>query len=192
MRIISGQARGKRLTTFTGGTIRPTPDKVRGAVFSILFSRIGSMEGKRVLDLFAGSGAMGLEALSRGAASALLVDQSPQSAKVVVSNLRHCGFEDRAALMRAEVLAALPRLAKENVFDLIFLDPPYGQGLVDQVVGRISELKLLRPGGVVCAEAARQDEVSDTVGDLVQVDHRTYGATAVYLFMYPEPGNSLR
>jgi 16S rRNA (guanine(966)-N(2))-methyltransferase RsmD len=186
VRIISGSARGRHLAVFSGREIRPTPDRVREAIFSSLFSRLGPLEGKKVLDLFAGTGAMALEALSRGAGRAVLVDQGTQAARVIPANIRTCGLGDRAVFRHADTLRELPRLAAEGPFDLIFLDPPYGRGLVPQVVAVVAELGLLAPAGLVCAEAARQDEVPEEIGGLRRIDRRLYGSTAVHFFSYPE------
>jgi len=179
-------ARGKKLATFTGSAIRPTPDRVREAIFSSLFSRLGTWQGKRVLDLFAGSGAMGLEALSRGAKECIFVDQGSQSAQIVPANLRSCGLERQARLIRMDVLAALPQLSGKESFDVIFLDPPYGKGLVNQTLNALSDLKLLAPDGIICAEAAKSDEVSDQAGDLCKINSRHYGSTSVYFFSCPQ------
>lgn len=187
MRIISGSARGKRLATFSGGDIRPTPDRVREAIFSMLYSRLGGLEGSTVLDLFAGTGAMGLEALSRGARRAVLVDQGQQSARIIPANLKACALQERASHVRGDVQKTLPRLAAEGPYDLIFLDPPYGRDLVPKVLTLISELKLLAAGGVVCAEADRQDAVPAVVGELVRMEQRCYGSTAIHLFTQSEP-----
>lgn len=186
MRIISGSARGKRLAPLSGSDIRPTPDRVREALFSVLGSRFGSLEGVTVLDLFAGSGAMALEALSRGAATAVLVDQGAQAARVIPANIRACAMEMRATFIRADVLKTLPRLAQGPAFDLVFLDPPYGMGLVPPVVAAVAELGLLAPGGLLCAETARRDELPEAIGPLKRIDLRQYGSTAVHLFSHPE------
>lgn len=188
VRIISGSAKGKRLAAFPGGTIRPTPDRVREAIFSILYSRVGSLEGKKVLDLFAGTGAMALEALSRGCRRAVLVDQSHQAARIIPANLKTCGFEEQATTyIRADVLQILPRLKHDGPFDLIFLDPPYGRDLVPMIVKSLFDLELLAPGGIVCAESARDDAVPETIGELARVDVRHYGSTSIHLFTRPEP-----
>jgi len=187
VRVISGSAKGKRLAAFPGGTIRPTPDRVREALFSILTSRMGSLEGKTALDLFAGTGAMALEALSRGCRRAVLVDQGAQAVRIISSNLKTCGFEELATLVRGDVLQVLPRLKGEGPFDLIFLDPPYGRDLVPKVVKSVSDLGLLTSEGILCAESAREDAVPETIGALVRFDQRHYGSTSIHLFTLPEP-----
>ncbi len=186
MRIISGSAKGKRLVTFPDRGIRPTPDRVREAIFSILYSRLGALEGRKVLDLFAGTGAMGIEALSRGASRGWLVDQGAQAAGVISSNLKICCLEERATFIRSGVLQTLSRLEREKPFDLIFLDPPYGKGLVQKVVAALADSEFLAPEGIICAESASQDDIPGAIGGLVRIDKRCYGSTAVHFFAYPE------
>jgi 16S rRNA (guanine(966)-N(2))-methyltransferase RsmD len=183
LRIISGIAKGKRLTGFSGLEIRPTSDRVREALFSILNSRYGNLEGKRVLDLYAGTGAMAIEALSRGAALATLVDQGEQSAKIIPSNLKTSGLASRATLIRSGVLKALPALSP---CDLIFLDPPYGKGLVPQTIEALSEFDLLGAEGMICAEAAQDDPVPETIGRFRRIEERRYGSTVLHLFTHCE------
>jgi len=192
VRIISGSARGKRLSPLSGSDIRPTPDRVREALFSMLASRLGSFEGLRVLDLFAGSGALALEALSRGAETAFLVDQGAQAARVIPANIRACAMESRATFLRSGVLQALPRLQGGQVFDLIILDPPYGQELVAPVLVAVAKLGLLAPEGLVCAETDRRDPLPDTIGTLERVVLRQYGSTTIHLFSPPEAEASTR
>jgi 16S rRNA (guanine(966)-N(2))-methyltransferase RsmD len=182
LRIISGSARGTHLTTFSGKTIRPTPDRVREAVFSILTSRLDSLAGCKVLDLYAGTGAMAIEALSRGAAAAWLVDKGEQAARIIPSNLKACHMLERAQYLHMPVAAAIARLAAQRPFDLISLDPPYHQGLVPQTLQAISDLQLLAPTGLVVAEAASSDAVAAEYGTLERIVERRYGTVAVHLF----------
>jgi 16S rRNA (guanine966-N2)-methyltransferase len=188
VRIISGQARGRKLALLTGIDIRPTPDRVREALFSIVLSRLGTLTDITVLDLFAGSGAMGLEALSRGAAHALFIDQGPQAAKVLTANIKACSFEERGEFRRGEVIATLPRLAPRT-FDLIFADPPYQSGLAEKTLHAISRLPLLATCGLFCAETSAEEELPDRAGDLLLIDHRRYGSTAVHLYAHATEGD---
>ncbi|MBE0595881.1 MAG: 16S rRNA (guanine(966)-N(2))-methyltransferase RsmD [Desulfuromonadales bacterium] len=182
MRIISGTAKGRKLASFSGQQIRPTSDRVREAIFSMLLSRLGSFEGRAVLDLYAGTGAMAIEALSRGAARAVLVDPESQATQLIRSNLQTCGFDQKGHHLRSTVEAALPRLSAES-FDLIFADPPYGQGLAAATLQFLSEQELLMPGGLLCIETARGEELPATAGPLERHDWRRYGATAVHLYL---------
>jgi 16S rRNA (guanine(966)-N(2))-methyltransferase RsmD len=182
VRIISGTARGVRLATFPGGTIRPTPDRVREAVFSILTSRLGGYSGRKVLDLFSGTGAMAIEALSRGAARAWLVDNGPLAAKIIPGNLCACRLQQQAELLRMPVADAIRQLAHNGPFDLIFLDPPYGQGLAPSTLHQIEAQRLLAPNGLIVAETASRDEMPEAVGNLMRIDERRYGTVNIHLY----------
>ena len=157
MRIISGSAKGRRLTSLPGLDVRPTSDKVKEAVFSAIQFDI---EGRRFLDLFAGSGQMGLEALSRGAASAVFVDSSQESLKVLKENVAACKFEDRSKIVRSDALSYLTMT--NETFDIAFLDPPYKAGLLDKSLILLSE-KMSNYGIIICehpSEVSLPDEVA--------------------------------
>ncbi|RME32514.1 MAG: 16S rRNA (guanine(966)-N(2))-methyltransferase RsmD [Deltaproteobacteria bacterium] len=159
MRIISGSARGHRLATFRGKDIRPTPDRVREAVFNMLTSRLGPLEGLQVLDLFAGSGGMGLEALSRGAGYAVFVDASREAADLTQRNLKHCRLEKRARVVRSDAQAALVALAGQT-FDLVFMDPPYHSGLATQLLPQLVAKGLLSPRAFVVVETDKKETMT--------------------------------
>ena len=183
MRIGGGTARGKLLAPLTGVEIRPTPDKVRQALFNILRSRFGSLQGLRVLDLFAGSGALAIEALSLGAKEAVLVDQSRQAAALIQKNLHACRVGDRAQFLQCDGLKALTQL--RGPFDIVFLDPPYQQGLQQKALERLSQGTLLAAEGLVCAESARTEELPDCAGLLQRETTRYYGSTALHFYSLP-------
>ena len=181
MRIISGTARGRQLAAFSGKDIRPTPDRVREAIFSILTSRFGSFCDLKVLELFAGSGAQALEALSRGAESAVLVDSGSIAAKTITENIKGCRFESSARFIQQDVFKALPQLISSAPFDLILLDPPYGQNLLSQAIEKIEHLNLLGENGIICAESAKDEELSD-FGTLKLTESRVYGSSRIHLY----------
>lgn len=183
MRITGGTARGKLLAPLSGLDIRPTPDKVRQALFNILRSRFGPLNDRRILDLFSGSGALAIEALSRGAREAVLIDQGRQAAGVIPKNLQDCRVSERARFFPGDVLATLPRLA--TAFDIIFLDPPYGQGLQQQTLELISRFQLLAQDGIICAEAARNEDLPERAGQLQRESTRIYGSTALHFYSQP-------
>ncbi|MDO3379994.1 16S rRNA (guanine(966)-N(2))-methyltransferase RsmD [Geoalkalibacter halelectricus] len=191
MRIISGAARGTRLATFSGKDIRPTSDRVREAIFSILYSRMGEFTGKRVLDLYAGTGALALEALSRGAQSAVLIDADRQAVRTIEANSRNCRLTQRIRILCGDVVTLTSRLTQEQPFDLIFIDPPYAKGLVERTLKNIADFSLLAPGGLLCAETSSREEVPATIVGtatrLVLADKRTYGSTSVHFFSHPDP-----
>lgn len=182
MRIISGRARGKKLVEFAGARVRPTADRVREALFSILTSRLGSLHGCKVLDLFAGTGALALEALSRGAQSAILVEAHPESLKIIQTNIDGCRMPDCAQVLRGELPAALTLTVKSGPFDLIFLDPPYAQGLAQATLPRIAALELLSARGIVIVETEKGEVLSEQIGSLIQTVQRHYGVSTITLF----------
>jgi len=181
VRIISGTARGTQLATFTGTEIRPTSDRVRGAIFSILTSRIGSFNGLKVLDIFAGTGAMGLEALSRSATEAVFIDKGRQAKQLIETNCKRCKLEHHARIISDCAQTALPRLHGQQ-FDVIFMDPPYNKDLIPQIIQLIEHYDLMADGGIICAEEDKKAEVAEQIGSVVQLQQRNYGNTTIYLF----------
>lgn len=180
MRIISGKARGHRLATFKGKEVRPTPDRVREAVFNMLTSRVGPLEGMRVLDLFAGSGAMGIEALSRGAQWAVFVDAGREAADLIRRNLQHCRLENQARLVHSDAKFALAGLAGEK-FDLVFLDPPYHSGLAAQLLPELLSKNLLAAKAWVVVETDRREESTRLPGGLRRALDRCFGRIRIEL-----------
>lgn len=190
MRIIGGTARGRQLATFTGRQVRPTPDRVREALFNILFSRRGSLAGLRALDLFAGTGALGIEALSHGARHVWFVDQSRQAVQLIRENLRRCAFQPRATVIERDLWPSLPALAEDGPFDLILADPPYGQELGLRLLTEVDAHALLAGDGLLCLETAAADPLPDRAGALIRVDERRYGRTAFHLYERPVEATS--
>jgi 16S rRNA (guanine966-N2)-methyltransferase len=179
MRIISGEARGRRLRAPRGDATRPTADRVRQALFDVL----GDPGGLAVLDLFAGTGALGLEALSRGAARAVFVEQAEPAARIVRENVGALGYGERARIIRLEVRRALRLLAKEEArFDWVFLDPPYASGEGEAALAALGESALVRAGGLVIAEHDRRRQPAPRYGVLALDDRRRWGQTEVSLY----------
>lgn len=190
MRIIGGSARGRRMAAPKGSAIRPTADRVREALFNILPREL---EGFRVLDLFAGSGSLSLEALSRGAECALLVDESAAAAKLIRRNVDALGFTERARIWTHPVGKALSRLADEGaVYDTIFLDPPYDGGWVGRTLARIARAGTLQVDGVAVAEHSSRERVEEQYGPLARRDRRQYGDTVLSFFGIDNQGQVLR
>jgi 16S rRNA (guanine966-N2)-methyltransferase len=180
MRVIGGKAKGRRLAVPKGGTVRPTADRIKEALFNILPRDFSKM---RVLELFAGTGSLSIEALSRGAESALLVEASESSARVIRQNLQRLEFKDRAQVWTMPVWRALRSLAKQaESFDLIFLDPPYDKTLVGNSLELIARCVRLNPGGVVVAEHSVREVVQSSYGSLSLNDQRRYGDTLLSFF----------
>lgn len=152
MRVITGTARGRRLKELSGMDTRPTTDKVKESMFNIVQFDI---EGRRVLDLFGGTGQLGIECLSRGAASAAFVDLRKEAAALIRENLALCGLADRARVVQGDYLGFLTRCGEK--FDLIFLDPPYGGGLLEKALETIAAIDILSENGImICESAAEQ------------------------------------
>jgi 16S rRNA (guanine966-N2)-methyltransferase len=169
VRIIAGQWRGRPLRAPAGEATRPTADRVREALFSMLASRVGSFEGLQVADLFAGSGALGLEALSRGAAHCVFVENDRRAVDSIRANIAALGASGEV-LARSAEHAALPRPA-----DLAFLDPPYGSGLAPAVLAKLA----IAPGGWVSVETGRGEAVA---AEGYEVDsERSYGKARITL-----------
>src|SRR5258708_18331388 len=155
MRVISGKWRGRVLEAPPGSATRPTADRVRETLFSMLASRLGSFEGLSVADLFAGSGALGFEALSRGAAAATFVEQDSKAAAAIRRNAGKLGVSDRVRILGGSALA-LPR---SGAFDLILADPPYALGSGSAVVAALLNADWLAAGGWMSIETARGDKI---------------------------------
>ena len=179
MRVVTGTARGRKLKTPSGRQTRPTLAAVKEAVFSAIQFE---MEGARVLDLFAGSGQMGIEALSRGAVLGVFVDQSEECRQVIKENLKSTGLEQSARLYCADVSAWL-RGCRET-FDFVFIDPPYESAMVPKVLKQVSGM--LRPGGAVFCESANEEALPQTVENLEKAREYHFGKTKVTRYEYSE------
>lgn len=155
MKVITGSTRGKRLVTPEGLDTRPTTDRVKESVFNIVQFHV---PGARVLDLFAGSGQMGIEALSRGAVFCVFADKDKQAQKAIGTNLKNTGFAGQSRVFAGDSFAALESLRDEK-FDLIFLDPPYGGQMLNAALKKICLFDNLRSGGIIICESAQKDEI---------------------------------
>ena len=181
MRVITGSARGRRLKELEGMETRPTTDRVKEGLFSIIQFDI---EGRRVLDLFAGTGQLGIECLSRGAASAVFVDRRADAVKLIRENVALCKLEDRAKIRQGE---ALPYLRSGEKFDIVFLDPPYASGLLAQALTDIAAFDICRAHGIIIAESA-----ADTVLPAMPSPYalyREYRYGKIKLTVYHRGGN---
>jgi len=179
MRIVAGRLRGRGLASPADLTIRPTSDRTRGAVFNILAHGAAAMalEGVRVIDLFAGSGALGLEAISRGAAYALFVDDSADARGLIRENVEALGLTGCTRIFRRDATDLGPA-SQLGQFGLAFLDPPYGKGLADTALQSLLAGGWLTPGAVVVVEE-REGVAVALPPALQRIDHRVYGDTQV-------------
>jgi 16S rRNA (guanine966-N2)-methyltransferase len=193
VRIIAGSLRGRRIRAPRGQATRPTSDRVRQAIFDILGP---PPEDARVLDLYAGAGGLGLEALSRGAAGAVFVEARGEACACLVENARSLGLGERAVVLRGDARTALDRVPAQTQvpapFHWIFADPPYAAGAAgetDQVLDRLGGTPaLLAPGGLVILEHSRRQDPGDAHGALHRVDQRRWGDTAVSFYAVPATG----
>ena len=178
MRIIAGQFRGRPLQAPAGSATRPTADRVREALFSMLASRLGSFEGLRVADLYAGSGALGLESISRGAAHASFVENDSKAQAAIRANAAKLGASDTRVIGGSAL--SLPR---SDPFDLIFADPPYAPGSGSAVVKAVADAEWLAPGGWMAVETDRREPV-DPLNYSLEVERET-GRARITLLRRP-------
>ncbi len=162
MRVISGSARGLKLNAPEGLSTRPTTDRIKESLFNIISF---DLYESRFLDLFSGSGGIGIEALSRGASKAVFVDHAQSSIKVISSNIEKARFADRAEILCMKADAAAAMLGRRGeVFDIIFMDPPYGKGLTDSTLYSILKAGILAPDGLIIAEQSKQEDIPEAEG----------------------------
>ncbi|SFV36426.1 16S rRNA (guanine966-N2)-methyltransferase [Devosia crocina] len=187
MRIVAGKYRGKQINSPADDAIRPTADRVRESMFNILGSRIGPVfEGKRVLDLFAGTGALGLEALSRGAAHVTFVDIGAEARGLIRDHIQAFGVAGITKLLRRDA-TGLGTPGTFGQFDLVFLDPPYGQGLGERALAELAGNGWLKPGATLVWEESVAANVTIPNGFTLE-DTREYGAAAVRFLQFESIG----
>ena len=154
MRIITGSAKGKKLATLEGDATRPTSERIKGAIFSSIQFEV---ENRRVLDLFAGSGQMGLEALSRGAERATFIDSSREAMEIVKKNSRDCGFFDRSHFLVSDFRNYIRKASGRESFDLVFIDPPYEMKCCAEAAALLARAELVIPGALVVLESGEEE-----------------------------------
>ena len=188
MRVIAGQARGTKLTEFQGSQVRPTLDQVRETLFNILGH---NLSGEYFLDWFAGSGAIGIEALSRGAEKVVWVENNRQSQNLIYANLKKCRFWDgenesscvRWKLLKMDALQALPVLEKSSLtFDIIYVDPPFVNNLYKEHLITISRSQLLKTSSLVVVEHNKKNNLENLYGKLSLADQRQAGDTSLSFY----------
>ncbi len=174
MRVITGSARGRRLKTLEGESVRPTTDKVKESIFNIIQFDV---EGSRVLDMFAGCGQLGIEALSRGASAAVFVDSSRASISVTEENLAHTGFRSISKTVLGDSLSYLDRTSE--VFDIAFLDPPYKAGLMEDAIERVR--LHIADGGIIVCETAAEEVLPENIEGFTSKRYK-YGKIALTVY----------
>ena len=177
MRVITGTAKGRRLQTLEGDDIRPTADKVKGAIFnSIQFD----IEGRTVLDVFAGSGQLGIEALSRGAKKAVFTDLNRNAIRVITDNLKLCKLDDMAVVFNGDGLSFM-KTTRER-FDIVFIDPPYNKGLALKALKLCPEI--MNEGGIIVCETAYDEELPESIGNYSVSKNDKYSKTKLTIYRY--------
>ncbi|WP_432400669.1 16S rRNA (guanine(966)-N(2))-methyltransferase RsmD [Wukongibacter sp. M2B1] len=180
MRVISGKAKGVRLKALKGMDTRPTSDKVKESIFSIIAPYI---DDSKVLDLFSGTGNLGIEAVSRGATYAYLIERNRKCQPIIKENIHKAKLEDNIKLIIRDVVSALRMFkANDEKFDIIFMDPPYLKGFILPCLEEISGLNLLNIDGIIVIEHDIKDVLPDTVKDITKFKERKYGTTMVSFY----------
>lgn len=175
MRIITGSARGAKLSALQGEDVRPTADRVKQALFNIVQFQV---QGRAILDLFAGSGQLGLEAVSRGARCAVLVDADRRAIDVITANAKHTGLAQQVRIQHMDYQSYL--LKHDTLFDLAFLDPPYRQGILQQALPLTAAV--MNEGGVILCEHAADEDLPESAGDFLK--RRSYRYGKIMLTVY--------
>jgi 16S rRNA (guanine966-N2)-methyltransferase len=174
MRIISGSSRGRKLIPIKGDRIRPTSDRAREDIFNIIGQGI---RHARVLDCFAGTGALGIEALSRGAAKALFIDID---CTVIHKNIRLCRFEDKAVVLNMDIIRSpFPHNLAMKKFDFVFLDPPYGKGYIEKILDKKQFIDLMAPDAIIIAEHGSKENLQIQVPGLDIFRQKKYSNTII-------------
>ncbi|MCJ7856790.1 16S rRNA (guanine(966)-N(2))-methyltransferase RsmD [Lachnospiraceae bacterium NSJ-143] len=179
MRVISGTARGSRLKSPEGVSTRPTTDRIKESLFNIVAPDLYDC---RFLDLFSGSGSIAIEALSRGACEAVLVDNSPHALEIIKENLEHTKLDKKAEVIKTDAVSALKQLSSaQRKFDIIFMDPPYASGLYSDVLETVVKLGILDKYGIIIAEQSSKEEIINIKG-LVNYRVKDYKTTKMAFY----------
>jgi 16S rRNA (guanine(966)-N(2))-methyltransferase RsmD len=180
LRVISGSAKGHGLKTIKGDTTRPTSDKVKGALYNIIAAYV---EGSTVLDMFAGTGSLGIEALSRGAASAAFFDRSQQCCGIIKENLQHTKLTEKALVYNTDFSAGIEKMHREgHKFDIIIMDPPYNKNFIQEALKLLAINDIMMDDGIIIAEHSVMDKLPESCGKLKVIDTRKYGDTMITIY----------
>lgn len=180
MRVISGTARGKKLKSPQDERVRPTLDRVK----ENLFNMIGlGIRGAVVLDAFAGSGGLGIEALSRGAAKCYFVDLNKKSIALTKENLKDSRLEENAVVLHMDAMDAIPKLFAQNIrVDYLFLDPPYNKGIVEKILQQLEKYNIMQEDGTIIIETDRDEKLEDEIHQLVKIKEKQYSSTRITIY----------
>lgn len=184
MRIIAGIARGRKILSPTGMGTRPTLDRIKESMFSIIQNRVYD---STVFDVFAGTGSLGLEAVSRGAKECYLVDKGTETFGFLTENVANLKFTDKCHCLNMDSYSAIENLARKSMeFDIIFIDPPYLKDMIPQAIEKIEKLKLLKSNGIIVTKIDTSEKICSGYGDIILIDSRKYGNTTVCFYRYKE------
>lgn len=182
MRVISGRARGITLKTIGGDSTRPTKDMVKEALFSVLTQYV---QGSKFLDLFAGSGAIGIEALSRGAEIAYFVDINPECIKIINYNIEKTKLSNISKVIKGDYKYILNEIRNE-IFDIIFIDPPYNKDIGIDAINIISNNNMLKPDGILVYETDSEEEIPNEIGNYERFKYKKYGRNVLNFYKRKE------
>lgn len=181
MRVISGKVRGLKLNAPKNDDVRPTTDRVKESLFNIIN---GYIIDSQILDLFAGTGSLGIECLSRGASRCVFVDASKSSIDIVKSNIKKARVDSESEVMNIDCKSAIDKLKTRNEkFDVIFMDPPYYENLFVNSLEKISESKLLKEDGIIVVEHDTKEKLPDCAGELIKQKSKKYGNTTLTFYV---------
>ncbi|MED3624345.1 16S rRNA (guanine(966)-N(2))-methyltransferase RsmD [Neobacillus thermocopriae] len=180
MRVVSGSCKGRSLKAVPGNTTRPTTDKVKEAIFNIIGPYF---DGGIGLDLFAGSGGLGIESLSRGVDKVIFIDRDPKAVQIIHQNIKACNFAEKTEVYRNDAERAIKALSKRNIrFDYVFLDPPYKKQQLVNLMEKLDMNNLVKDCGIIVCEHSFEVELPQTVGRFIQKKHEKYGIIAVTIY----------
>jgi len=182
LRIIGGDLKGRRIVTVRGSMTRPTADRLREAIFNILYTRV---QGSVVLDVFAGTGAMGIEALSRGAEYAVFVDNNKNASSVIKKNITSCEIEDKTTIIKRDALKRLDWIKSiKPWFNIVFMDPPYNRNFIKPSLESLVKSQLLKQKAYIIIEHSYSEIISEEIKAFTTIDQRKYGKSMVTFLQY--------
>lgn len=182
MRITSGILKNKKIKSREGRETRPTLERIKEAIFSIIGDKVVD---SRFLDLYSGTGNMGIEALSRNAKRTIFIENNQEALRIIIENINDCKLENKSRAYKNDVLRAIEILSRKNEkFDIIFMDPPYKENLTEKTLMHISDFSLLDDDGIVISEHSIYEKIPDIVGKLVKYDERDYNKKIISFYKY--------
>ena len=190
LRVISGNQRGRKLLTVKGMSTRPTADRMRESLFNILSNRV---IGSHILDLFAGTGALGIEALSRGATSAVFIDKEKAALSIIERNLEICGLREQSRVLKWNIAINLKCLeGRIPKFDMVFMDPPYDHGFVQKALANLYQSNSVANGSIIVVEHSPEEPVPENYFRFEMTDQRRYGRTYFSFLRVQQPAEKER